>query len=1186
MRHMNRKYCRHFPRAFIVCFMAMLMIITTMLSSVQVYADPADKWRPVEHLVIVSDCDWFLSDLKSAMHSEESIGNNNGRDEKEYNGQEGSDHRFVKWGDWDGLKSAVNSLSNDNENVAVAFWMGFDYVNDTTTFSHDNLVKVDDGAKQKSTRTVPLYDDDGKKMGEKIEEYDTDENQYHYEIQTETCHKKKAEVYAETLSSSKITDFLSDKKVKYYFVSLPPNKGYDEDDYTSTKRTTKQLDGSGKVVLDDKGNAKTKTETKSKSELYGYWADKWNGSLSSAGTVINIWDAAKESKLYFTNTTHGLGVEYQGSLTHGGGSGTDSGVWTDADENHGLDAEKTTEAKQGDKEYNEEEAKNSGSGAFVYYELTNESLQQLFHIVFNTIQNMNERPASGDAVSQSMYAITASLTSYVNSVLSSNADEAHKDHKILDTKTSGNAGALLGYGDKKNFDFTPYITQNKSNTSSMTAYDALTDGKLKNSLQYARYGKLLNEMGLDSYGVKHTSGFSLSRMFAGVLMYIGFAFSAFASKVFEIFIDVVILLNPFRFFTGTGGSFGTHLGENITAMDDKFLAGNGTTTGIVKKVVGSDAMKNITNLTSTWYNELTSWSWGFFIPIGIAFTIFMLFAYSKLFGKNNNPKKQSRLIKNMVMRIVFVAIGVPLCGLVYTGVLNNLDTVSETAKSPSAQIIASTFVDFGEWAKQLRLTPVEHGTFEISTEDDVSGVATTKTLFNLRRTALEINKKTGVVDSGIGSISSNTNTNATNDMSWSSNMVNNTGAMTETVSEQMQTLIKGYMSDNFYYPSDWSADVHDALTTKANESGSTYTTGRRAGGEEKKFDSDKYQGETTLYNMYDATNEVDDWMGRELDENTEIFNHNKKWKGFNLFDNGDEIASERGKKVTFKDSSSTLSSTKTGTFPKNRGGLSTVSMYNYLSSAFGSEGVTVYSNSSSTNMQTRYAHRSVNTIGSGALGILYFANSLAILLVISIIGVYYFVASMYSVLKKGLTILVNIPGMALGIMKSISTVIVTTLSVILEIVGLGFMYTIVSEMFVVFIQLLQNMIGPDGANIVDNVPAAAHTGSMMSSMFSSGKILYMNLVFTTIVLVVIGIVAFKYRRAFHRAFCFVQEKWFAHVLDEKAVAVLEEKKHGVRQPLNVPVPVCNFFRYMREFVAGVANVLYNHNTNLSHTMSV
>ena len=96
----------------------------------------------------------------------------------------------------------------------------------------------------------------------------------------------------------------------------------------------------------------------------------------------------------------------------------------------------------------------------------------------------------------------------------------------------------------------------------------------------------------------------------------------------------------------------------------------------------------------------------------------------------------------------------------------------------------------------------------------------------------------------------------------------------------------------------------------------------------------------------------------------------------------------------------------------------------------------------------------------------------------------------------------------------------------------------------------------------------------------------MNLVFTTIVLVVIGIAAFKYRRAFHRAFCFVQEKWFAHVLDEKAVAVLEEKKHEVRQPLNVPVPVYNFFRYMREFVAGVANVLYNHNTNLSHTMSV
>ena len=1194
MRRVNRKYFRHFPRAFIVCFLAMLVMMSSLIPTVTVYADPSDKYRPIEHMVVVSDCGWFLSDLKNAMHGEESTDDGGNT---EYNSREGTDHRFVSWGDTSGIKNAVNELRKDDQDVAVVFWMGFDIVNDTTSFSHDEIAKVEDSAKLKDMRTVreTKKDADGNVMKddhgddiiiERQEEYETDQNQYHYEVKTVNCYKKAAERYTEELTSSGLSEWFSTNKIKYYFASLPPNKGYEKEDYTSTKETTKVVGSDNKPVLDDSGNAKTTTREKAKSELWGYWAKKWNEALSSAGSVVDIWDAASESKLYFTNTKHDVGIAYQGSKTHGGGSGTNSGEWVDEDANHpGYEAEQTVTADVGDKEYNESDAKNSGSNAFAYYELTDESLQQLFHIIFNTVQDMNPRPSSGDAVSQSMYSITASLTTYVNNVLSSNADEDHKDHKILKTVNSGNAGALLGYGDKKNFDFLPFITQDRSKTSSVIAYDALKldSGQLDDALQYARYGKLLNDLGLDSYGSKHTGGASLSRVVGGGLMYIGFVFSAFASKVYEIFIDLVIFLNPFRFFTKTGSAWSTSLGNNVANLD-KTMFGSGAT-GVSKKfgdILNNGIMDNITSLTSSWYNDLTTWSWGFFIPIGLAFMIFMLFMYSSLFGKKHSQQyasKRTNMIKTFVFRFLFVAIGIPFCGLIYTGVLTNLDAISSEAKSPSAQIVASTFVDFSEWAKKLRLTPIGDG-MVTSTEDAVEGTATAESLAKLRKTALLINQKTGVIDGSVGSIGGVTNTD------WTVDMVTNSATNSRTTVEQCQTLIKGYMSDNFYYPSDWESDVHDAMS-----SDSSIKTGRRAGGEEKNFKADKEQGEDTMYNMYDSTNEVDDWMQRELKDNNDIFKNNVKWKGFNIFDNGTSLTSNGVNANTIKfENNGSLSDTALGTSPKNNGGLSTLSMYNYLSSKFDSDGVIVYSNSNSTNIQSRASHRSINVIGSGTLGVLYYLNSLVILIVIAILGIYYLFASMVSVLKKGFEVITSIPGTALGMMKSIATVIATTISMIIEIVTIGFVYELVTELFMVFIQIIQNVFDASVFSadptmmVVGGLSASSGTGSMAESLLTSGTMVYGNLIFTTLTIGLVGVVAYKYHRAYGRAFGYVQDKLFARLLDERLVKKMAEKKAVSHERVLTADKVLqsgvSFCTFIKEFLADVLNLLYNHDMDL------
>ena len=129
----------------IVALVLMLCAILSM-GTVPVFADPPDKTKPVEHLVVVSNSDWFLNELKGALQREEAHdagGGNLG----EYNGTEMSDHEFVYFPYDKGshqttfnasaVTDAITRLRNrfPNSEVAVAFWMGFDEVDDITTFT-------------------------------------------------------------------------------------------------------------------------------------------------------------------------------------------------------------------------------------------------------------------------------------------------------------------------------------------------------------------------------------------------------------------------------------------------------------------------------------------------------------------------------------------------------------------------------------------------------------------------------------------------------------------------------------------------------------------------------------------------------------------------------------------------------------------------------------------------------------------------------------------------------------------------------------------------------------------------------------------------------------------------------------------------------------------------------------------
>lgn len=1156
----------------ITLILLFVMVLTTLVSPV--FADPPDdeKKKPVEHLVVVSNSQWFLNELQTALENESVVVD--GEDEYEENGNgsrlEASDHRFIYFPydastgqttfDAGAVKSAVTDLRGKfpNSEVSVAFWMGFDEVDDVTTFTHEILVKKDLVVPQKNTVEYqeevpdPLPDDpDHTKWVTKQKVVDADENQYTWEIETETHWKKAAERYKESMESSGLREWLTSTKVKDYWIGLPPNAVWKDKDGHVLTESPKICDGM--ESFQSSYISRDNPYEKDINELYGHWADKWNTALSTAGSVVDIWDAAVDSKLYYTSNSHMVGSGYHGVL-HEPQWGTPSGEWVDGNPLNPDDPVEKVGPAEGDLEYNAEDEAHTAVKGYRFYSYTDESYQTLFHIVLENIANQNKVPVSEEAIPQDMYSISTALTAYVSNTLSANAGENQKDHKLPDTFGAGNAGAYIGYGDKDR-GFQSGIYAELSKNSTVISYDAMNSSSTKDMLTYARYGKLLHEMGIDEYGIK-TSGLSV-RMITGLLMMVVFVLSLVCTQLFGWLIDLLIVLNPFRFFAMVPGVTQLMLSGVIGESD----AGLG---GTLKMLTNSSLFQTVGHLFSSIYNGLTSWSWALIVPLSLAILIASLFLSSRLFKKDAMPGEGMKKTGIWFFRVAFIAIGVPLLGMVYTAALVQLDGHVGASNSASTEIVGSTFVDFEAWAETSRLSPIDGGTFEtVVTDKNVGGSPSDATIMNLRETASALNKANGVISVSGHATSDVLNWNrdmidknvidvdAAEDDSWNLDL--------KSMGDSLQLLLS-YMEGDFYYPSDWESMVGSELHAMAKTDGSTDspTTGRRKGGQEKDFKAEEHQGDKTYYNMYDSINEVDDWTGRKTDENTEIFEANKKWVGFNILNNGGVLSGDTSGTIRYSDTNGLTN----GTNPSQKGGLSTLSMYNYLSSRFTEDGVVTYSNENAVNMGSKYSHYSVTLIGSGVVGGLYYANAFALMMVMSIIGLCYVIGAVVNILKKGLSILGSIPAAALGSVKSIATVISVGISMTLEVCMIGFLYLLITELLYSLIDIVENAVmalATGGSATIATITLFGQTVTMPIAGLMAG------LIGLIVLSVGCSVLLWKYRKAWYYGCMYVTEKLLSALVPEEVLAVRESRVKYHEK----------FTESYREWVASVAELLYN-----------
>lgn len=759
-----------------------------------------------------------------------------------------------------------------------------------------------------------------------------------------------------------------------------------------------------------------------------------------------------------------------------------------------------------------------GSSPNYYY--SDEFYRFIFHMMWNTILTLNPNDEPPEPINETLYSLSSSLTAYMNNILSSEAAEKTDGttHVLgaANTNYVGNAGAFLGYNDK-DYGKNTFITGKHSKTSSVIDYKALlgVEGKTaSNSTNemylYARYGYLLSDLGLDDTSTRLS--FGSAHMIPGALMFLAYALSEGIVVVFEKIIDILQLLNPFQFFAKNAAiqsaisSGVVNSPVSVTNVDDTTSTIGSTTTALTGSSLTAHIPQKILDFVGDAYKAFQD----FGLEVTIPFFLVLFLVGALLYRRRDTMDKA----KSLLFRFAFICIGVPIMGMLYTATLENIEDYTSSSVSSGTQLVASTFVDFKGWAQQYRLSPLSDAelgsTVLVSDADSGSyaGQASDASYNNLRKTAAIINKKTGAITDVDWS---NFKSSLTDVQKWSSNGLTMDGSPTTSAFRQAASLLQSYTMGDFYTAGTFESDTMSALSKNHS-----VLLGRQQGVDEE----DSVDNTDTVFEMFSETNELDKWTGRDNAENQAIFkqtgDYASKWKQFNVFANGglkaDNNKADNTKNVTYTAERMNIKH-NTGVCPDSQTGLSTMSMYNYLSTTFQSGQMIIYSNERAASEYTKQQHYAVNLIGSGVARMLYFMSCFSVLFVSSIIGVYYAISMIIQNVKRSVKLLLSIPGVMMGSMRSIVSTIMICVMMIVELFATMITYMLISELLVAFVQVIESPLAEWVNNALSTAVIGGHIATIgsvdISAMMGTKLGLFVNLGVSACLIFALGYFAKK-----------------------------------------------------------------------------
>lgn len=622
---------------------------------------------------------------------------------------------------------------------------------------------------------------------------------------------------------------------------------------------------------------------------------------------------------------------------------------------------------------------------------------------------------------ESFYTVTNTLGSYFSYSQSTKGDGFNGFNS---STIAGNAGGVMGYVKQG------WLVGMWSVASCSYDYDAMSDIAIKGGgttnavLDYCQYGYLLGELGLDDTG---TSSFNLARLFGGSIVLVMYVCCQGLSTVFLFVMIFLKIMNPFNWVATAVNNTG--LLHSSIKMDDPINDAATRGTGIWG-LVGGDTLSGLSGVVGKWYTVFYDFSWALIIPVCLAILICMI-------GFMRDMNKFKSKLKNYIIRIVFIMIGVPICGSFYSLMLDRMVEASVDMNTAATRIVASTFVDFKSWAVSGRLAVPNGAVLSVKYDplaDSSDGGAlspTSESILNTRATAYHVNRKfafsylpaqapfattTSLNNSGQAVVDWNTTVNNTPDYSytWSrSNQVKST-----------MYLIMTYISGDQYAAGSYETLVRGQL---GNYDKASVGAMFEESDSQKKLDDESSAYASTRFNAIDA-------FGAGIP---------------NVYANGglclDGSGSAHNVK-TFKELDGSVGINASTSGIDETQGLSSLSMYNYLNTVFSKSGVKVYSSKDASSNLVRESHYSVNLVGNGIMAFLYWANCVILLACFTVLGFFYAFAIMFRNIKRSFKVITALPFALMGALHSIAKVITYTLMLVIEIIVSMFVYTLCSEL--------------------------------------------------------------------------------------------------------------------------------------------
>ena len=708
----------------------------------------------------------------------------------------------------------------------------------------------------------------------------------------------------------------------------------------------------------------------------------------------------------------------------------------------------------------------------------------------------------------SFYKIASSASAHLNDRLAHNegvvfpasGGSVGTDGKVSAAIDFGSAGGLLGYCDEADADglIMGGINPALSSSSATFSYSSMKNlpvsggGQSSALYMYCRYGYLLTALGLDSTSAEVS--FDFFRFLSGLLMTVAYVMAFTVDLIFAAIVAILSSLNPFKFFR-----------NGMSATWQKYVAAMPT----------DSPLQGLAGFLSGLYSTLSNLSWTVVIPMSCVILIFSLLV---LKSANRGSK-----IKKFIIRIVFVAAGIPLLGSLYTTSLEALGDPSNGGMGAATRIVQSTFCDFENWAKNCRLgLSGKGGTAFVWTSNDGSdgGSAHPYSEAMLRNICYSINKEAH----GEGASFSDW---ASGGMDVGKGFDITTGD-NSTTSDILETLgmLGRYMNGSFFYASDWETLVKAQLTTKSS------------------VDENYYKEVMDVLSKSDSPNDFKD---------TNHFDGSSGWGSADLWNNGSfsaapvSVATDEGteaQSVKFSCNSTapgTRGNTEVGADPSTKYGLSTMAMYNYLTSKFTPTSVVVYSNEKASSGFVRESHRSVNMVGTGVVQIMYFFNAFIMLLAMTVVGWCYGFGLVFSNIKRSIRMITSVPFAMLGSIRGIAKAVVYALVMIIEIIGTLFVYSLLTELLIGISSVVEQPIMHALSNSALGTGNATTVTALMYTPIGAA-ITIIALLVSSIVLILFIVMAFRLRKVIIKS------------LDESAAAIVnkfmevDEVYSGVNDP--------------------------------------